>query len=255
VARLIQAPCVESSPRLLRTPGPRQNGAVRPPSGASSADSAPSPEPIASPDPELLRELETRSARLAEASARVEVLEAELASLRDEIEQERRRAREEGLAAGLAEGRERGREERQQEIERLRVCVDALARRVEDRLADEEDSIVEAVMASLAKILLPTLATRESVAAAVRAVCEQIRERDALVVRLSPEDHALLAAEPEALGSLGERVTLEADPTVTLGGCVVESSAGTLDGRLEVQLERLRDALILARSVRREASS
>ena len=40
------------------------------------------------------------------------------------------------------------------------------------------------------------------------------------------------------------RLELVADERVELGGCLIETDGGTLDGRLETQLKRLRDTLL-----------
>jgi flagellar biosynthesis/type III secretory pathway protein FliH len=40
---------------------------------------------------------------------------------------------------------------------------------------------------------------------------------------------------------------LLSDDRVLLGGCLIETSGGTLDGRLETQMQQLRDTLLAAR--------
>jgi flagellar assembly protein FliH len=68
-----------------------------------------------------------------------------------------------------------------------------------------------------------------------------------LTVRLSPTDHDRLggsvAALAAAVGQLGETEVV-ADPAVGVGGCVVETRHGRIDGRLETQLERIAGELI-----------
>lgn len=68
-----------------------------------------------------------------------------------------------------------------------------------------------------------------------------------LTVRLSPVDHERLggsvAALAAAVGQLGE-TEVAVDPAVAVGGCVVETRHGRVDGRLETQLERIAGELI-----------
>lgn len=65
----------------------------------------------------------------------------------------------------------------------------------------------------------------------------------ALRVRLSDADLALLAeaGEGESAGLRARHPGVEwiADPSVQAGGCLIDGEAGTLDARLEVQLQRL----------------
>jgi len=67
-----------------------------------------------------------------------------------------------------------------------------------------------------------------------------------LTVRLSPTDHERLggsvATLAEAVGRLGETEVV-ADPSVTAGGCLIETRHGRVDGRLETQLERIASEL------------
>jgi flagellar assembly protein FliH len=96
----------------------------------------------------------------------------------------------------------------------------------------------------------------------VREVIDQAREREQLVVRLAPQDFALLtggdAASTAAAGRSEEegstfgawKAQLVPDTRVALGGCLIDSPGGTLDGRLETQLQSLRDLLLAVRASR-----
>ena len=190
MARLIPSPSLGPIPRVLRIP--------RAPGTAAPEDAQRHQAPAVSAA-EHEAKLAAAAARAAEAEARTEAAETALEVLRSELEREREAARQSGLEEGHAEGVERASVEQREVLERVRACLDALARRVGERLEQEEDAIGEAVFASLRKLLVPVLTTREGVAAMVRAVCEQLRERETLVVRLAPGDHALLADEPGPL--------------------------------------------------------
>lgn len=84
----------------------------------------------------------------------------------------------------------------------------------------------------------------------MRAVLEQLPDRKLLSIHLAPADHALLhdEAQPPRLGA-----ALVADERVALGGCIVETDAGSLDGRLETRLAELKAVLLEARHVQEQA--
>ena len=48
------------------------------------------------------------------------------------------------------------------------------------------------------------------------------------------------------LGGIGEdrQITLKSDEATTLGGCVVESSTGVIDARIEAQLDEIYKGLV-----------
>lgn len=68
-----------------------------------------------------------------------------------------------------------------------------------------------------------------------------------VVLRLNPQDQTALGDRIHkiigAMNRLGE-VRVEADPGVSLGGCLVETEFGSLDQQLETQLARLAEELL-----------
>lgn len=190
------------------------------------------------------------SGALAEAEARVRDLERELGSLRDERDATQAEARAEGLEQGRREGLEqvaKSLEEKTLELDRL---LQSLARERTTLSEQQEDFAVEIVFAAVIRILGDALATRDGAAACVKQVMGQLRHRDKLIVRVSPEDYAVLNEHREGLVSDRESGLLELAPDdqVKLGGCILENESGSLDGRLELQLQILRDTLLKVRA-------
>jgi flagellar assembly protein FliH len=72
-----------------------------------------------------------------------------------------------------------------------------------------------------------------------------MREREQLVVRLHPDDVALLKGDAD-----GGALRIDADPAVALGGCMIDGPAGSLDARFETQLEALGAVLKSVRAQR-----
>jgi flagellar assembly protein FliH len=105
--------------------------------------------------------------------------------------------------------------------------------------------MVDIVFAAICRILGDHGATREAVQGVVRAAVAAMREREQLVVRLHPDDAALLKEEVD-----GGTMRISGDPTVVLGGCIIESQGGSLDARFETQLEALGAALKNVRASR-----
>jgi flagellar biosynthesis/type III secretory pathway protein FliH len=70
-----------------------------------------------------------------------------------------------------------------------------------------------------------------------------------VVVQVSARDLPLLAAGEQALRAAfgGRKLALAADPRIELGGCVLETRLGSLDGRLETQLRAVFEAIHAAR--------
>ncbi len=186
---------------------------------------------------------------------------ARLEAERRRIEEAVRRELDEGLESAAAEARARGYEEgvEQGKAEALREARDqaaAAARAiaaVSERAAREIDGLHDLVVGiafeTVCKLLGARAVERDAVAGMVREVVARVKHDEAILVRLHPQDCALLrglVADPgEALPFKAELV---ADDKVALGGCIVETEGGLLDGRIETQLERLRGTLLQARA-------
>jgi flagellar assembly protein FliH len=183
------------------------------------------------------------------------------------------RGLEEGRSQGLAEGREAGR----QAVEReARAAQDAVVARLTmlgrllaelpaemgRRLASAEDDMIALSHAAICRILGEQLVTRVGVA---QVVAQAIREagggglpsaadRQPLSVHAHPSDIATLQADDRIAAWMAGSahggpapVRWVSDERVAVGGCLVRSTEGTLDARLEVQLEALRQLLLEAR--------
>lgn len=169
--------------------------------------------------------------------------------VREDFERRRQQALEQARAEGYRAGLEEGRAAFAAEVDALQSVIAAARQALSATIAGAEDVIVEIAVEALAKMLGAQLATREGVQAAVRQVIARVGEREPLSVRLAPEDFARLDQHRSVIlkGLDGRGIEITADERVTLGGCLVETAGGTLDGRIETQLQRLRETLVEAR--------
>ena len=77
-------------------------------------------------------------------------------------------------------------------------------------------------------------------------------EQHDIVLCLHPEDYKVISSNRELfLAGVGDQrqITLKSDEAMTLGGCVVESSSGIIDARIEAQLDEIYRNLIEGRSL------
>jgi flagellar assembly protein FliH len=165
-------------------------------------------------------------------------------------------------AAAQAEGFEVGKAYAIRELtERASSSLSALGRMAsaaENAFALEAtqlaDSCADIVTEVFLKLAGPLLSTREAALGAVLAVLQRVKDEREVTIRVSEVDLPLLRTHEGTLREiLGSRAwTLTADSRVSAGGCLVESSIGTLDGRLEAQLGKLCETLRVAKAARTE---
>jgi flagellar assembly protein FliH len=140
------------------------------------------------------------------------------------------------------------------EAERLRRLVQRLV----ERVLTERHNVAQAARAQiveLAMVIAERVVRRvaecdHSIAA--RAVAEaltHVQSRERVRVRLNPRDLQYVQtvdAQTAAGFAAIERLELVQDADVGVGGCVVETDMGSIDGRVETQLAQIEQALLAA---------
>jgi len=172
---------------------------------------------------------------------------AVLAQVRAEADEAKELARQQGLL----EGREAGLQEAKQafttDIARIRGVADRLGGTLRSQIAGLEDMAAAIAFEAVCKLLGDGAGSSEQIQALVRAAAAHASERTNLVVRLNEADLAVLKKTGALDDTLpNSKVKWQADTDVELGGCVVSTDFGDIDARLEIQIERLRDAIMAA---------
>ncbi|GEM_PF-2778125 len=175
---------------------------------------------------------------------------------KERIQQEIDAQREAAVADGYREGEVRAREQIEAEyaerIQNLGAIIASARQQLDSDVEALHEIGVEVVYEAVLKLLGTALVTRAGAHAAVREVIRRAKDTTRLVVRLSPADFEELNGGRTALleNLNGAAVEVLPDERVELGGCLLETPAGNLDGRMEVQLQCLRETLLSARARR-----
>ncbi len=191
-----------------------------------------------------------RTAAVAEDSATnlITDLEKERRTLQVEFEKRVKLAEEEarsrGLEEGLSQGREQGREEWLDQVESAKEILVSLDAQQRDFAATLEDELVALVFAGITRVVGTAAASLASVQEVVRQAIADDGGR--LIVRVAPDDFEFMSAALKESSS--DKIEIAPDPRVALGGCILESDRGTLDARLETQIEKIRKAMLAVRT-------
>lgn len=224
------------------------------PPRAATADVEPSlPEPLGPPAPAPLT-FEQVAAWLAVQDG--ETREACASLLSDELTAIHEKARQAGYQAGEQQARTEMARRSEQVIETLEQLVTSAEAAFDRECELLAEGCADVVAEVLAKITGPALASREAIVGAVLTVLNRVKEDRDVTIRVHANDLPVLQQQEQALANvLGPRkFMLVADARVTAGGCIVETSAGSLDGRFEVQLHEMFETLRSAKAASREPS-
>lgn len=183
-------------------------------------------------------------AELVTDRAEVERLAAEMADriLRKEAEAVLQSAQRKGYAEGLAEAERVANRELGQLKERADQLLGSLDSAIREASKASESLAVEIAFAAVAKMFGRAATDGNMVASLVRETSASIRSEGQIIVRLSGVDLDLLRRTGVGLDtemSSGAQLELREDASITAGGCILQTEAGTLDARLEVQLQAL----------------
>lgn len=149
-----------------------------------------------------------------------------------------------GYAAGERAGLEAGTKRGEAMLRRLAQTLDELKALRVTLLRETEQQMVELALAIARKILRREAAVdRDLIVAMARVALERVGETGMATIRLNPEDYAS-TVQRHGDHWAGARVKVVADPTVSRGGCLVESEFGFVDGSVDAQFEQVAQALI-----------
>ncbi|XID95129.1 flagellar assembly protein FliH [Paenibacillaceae bacterium WGS1546] len=179
---------------------------------------------------------------------------------RDEDERIREEARgegrEEGYRAGAAEAEERLGQEWESRLQEARTIVLQAYEAKEAIVTEGETFLVELSCSIAEKILNQKLAEAPewSMKLFEKALARR-KEQGVIVLCVSPSQFAFVqAAKDELSFALDAQAELQIvpDPSIKDGGCIVRSAFGSIDARVDTQLETIREQLLKVASYRGE---
>lgn len=179
--------------------------------------------------------------------------EEELAAIKKQIEELESDSCQKGYEEGFEEGKKIAINETVEKNELLSKIINDLE--IQRCSLDQEYEIaaIEVAYAALVKIIGTKLAEKKTVISIIKQISSELSYVDSLVIHLSRDDYHMLHDDHEIIELFKDKhMKMVVDDRVKLGGCIIESSGVSLDGRLEVQFQLLKDALINARAVATE---
>ncbi len=167
----------------------------------------------------------------------------------------RREAYDEGYEKGFAEGRVNGEAAGLEQAggaiaaaaEKASQILALARQQADEAFAAAERQVVELALAVASKVLAREVAENPTVILPiVKAALDKVQDQEQITIRVNPECYELvLAARPELQASLARAasVAVVADGALKDGDCIVETPYGTVDARIDTQLELVKAAV------------
>jgi len=148
-----------------------------------------------------------------------------------------------GYAAGERAGLEAGTTRAEAMLRRLAQTLDELKALRGTLVRQTEEQMVQLALAIAKKILRREAAVdQDLIVAMARVALERVGESGIATIRLNPEDYAS-TVQRHTDHWAGARVKVVADPSVSRGGCLVESEFGFVDASVDAQFEQVAQAM------------
>ena len=152
---------------------------------------------------------------------------------------------------GYTEGKKVGIENERKKVESvLNALHKVVAELKEIRTAlycNAEKETINLALAIAEKIVRHEIAiNKDVVLSIVKEALKKIVDYDKVIIRVSPSDYQFLKTQKHQFLHLvenNETMTFEEDETILSGGCLIETSLGDIDARIEKQLETVEEAL------------
>ncbi|MGF6873143.1 FliH/SctL family protein [Paraburkholderia sp. MM5477-R1] len=187
-----------------------------------------------------------------QTDAQIDELRRELAELAQthaeqirDFEERERAAYQRGIEEGIEKGVARVKLDHVQRIEALVAGIDAALAALRDRLQEVESLALDVAQAALRKTLGDTTACAALVVQTARHHLAQIAAGSAIGVRVSAQDFADADALRDAFATLTRdtALTVDADPQLAAGACLIDLTLGRLDVSLPRQLSHFNRTL------------
>jgi flagellar assembly protein FliH len=144
-----------------------------------------------------------------------------------------------GYAAGERAGLEAGNKRAEAMLRRLAQTLDELRSLRGAMVRQTEQQMVQLALAIAKRILRrETSIDQDLLVAMARVALERLGDSGAATIRLNPEDYAH-TVQRHGDHWAGARVNVMADPSVSRGGCLVESDFGVVDAGVEAQFDQV----------------
>ena len=176
------------------------------------------------------------------------IVEARLKEFEERFQQEKEDAYHAGFEDGTNEGTKQGLSQSEDEVGRFQTTVDTLTAQWKDTLKTYDTAVTDLAIKIAQKIISVEIdQNNDAVLQAVHDCLAYVEDKTKVTIRVNPDDlEAVRRHRNDWLQSLEsiDHLLIESEPSVSRGGCIVETPIGDVDAQIEERLERLRIVLL-----------
>jgi len=169
-------------------------------------------------------------------------------SFRLQLEEEKRRGYEEGYQLGIEDGNQLAKEQNQIHLQK---AADILEQAYQEKAAiiqEADPFVIELTMEIAKKVIQQELKTDpDALLHIIKQTLSSVYETDSISIGVAPEDFSFVQKQREQLLAMNNgqvEIKVFPDYSIQQGGCIIRTSSGSVDARIDVQLSEIKKVLL-----------
>ncbi|MFW6138153.1 MAG: flagellar assembly protein FliH, partial [Spirochaetota bacterium] len=179
-----------------------------------------------------------------DARAKTSEIEQEAGKKAEELCQQ---SRQKGYQEGVGQGYAKGEEEVKRLIDRLHVIINAAIDKRKEIIDSAERQLIDLVLLVARKVVKAISEEQKSVVLEnIREAMKKVRAEAEVTIKVNTSDLELASKHKKEFISAVEglkNITVEEDSRVDPGGCIIETSFGEVDARVQKQLQIIEEKI------------
>ena len=160
----------------------------------------------------------------------------------------RQSGHDEGYQTGLNQGRAEGRAQAEKVLQQLDQAIKDAVQQRETLLNEAKQKILDLVIQISRKVTFDAITVDpETTLAMISGVIDTLIDRSRLKIKVNPDHLPIVEQNIErfmAGSATIKEISIEPDPRVRYGGCLIETPTGDIDARLESQFEVIEETIL-----------
>jgi flagellar assembly protein FliH len=169
-------------------------------------------------------------------------------SFRSQLEEEKRRGYDEGYQLGIEDGIQHAKEQYQIHLQK---AADILEQAYQEKAAiiqEADPFVIELTMEIAKKVIQQELKTHpDALLHIIKQTLSSVYETDSISIGVAPEDFSFVQKQREQLLAMENgqvEIKVFPDYSIQQGGCIIRTSSGSVDARIDVQLSEIKKVLL-----------
>jgi flagellar assembly protein FliH len=165
-----------------------------------------------------------------------------------QLEEQRRLGYEEGYQLGIQDGTLHAKQQYQNQLQKAASILEQAYDEKASIIQEAEPFVIELSTEIAKKVLQQELKTHpEALIQLIKQTLSSVYETSSLSIGVSPEDFAFVQKQREQLMAVDNsqiEVKVIPDYSIEQGGCIIRTSSGSIDARIDVQLSEIKKVLL-----------